>query len=214
MMSIGGTPTNGGSGSRTNNAVKYASPTVAGLSGEVTVGLGEVPGNSRAARTYGGAAIYKEGPLTAFISYNGVNNAAGTDTAKVTILGAKYDFGVAALRVGASKNKNGFSGSTNVPKPDSTDYIVAVSVPAGPGMFMASYINTNDRTVTNNDAHQGAVGYFYFLSKRTTLYTSYGRIHNTYPNTLTTPPRFYTVGNALDGGTGSRAFDIGIRHIF
>lgn len=214
LMSVGGTPTNGGSGSRTNNALKYAIPTIGGLSGDIVYGFGEVAGNSSAARTYGGSLAYKQGALTLVLAHNNVNDATATNSAKVTFAGGKYDFGVAAVRAGVAVNKGAFSGGTNVPQPDSRDYIVGVSVPFGAGTFLASYIKKNDLTATDNDASQIGIGYLYSLSKRTTLYTSYAHIHNTFGNTLTAPPRFYTVGNALDGGTGDSAFNVGIRHTF
>ena len=47
----------------------------------------------------------------------------------------------------------------------------------------------------------------YALSKRTTAYTSYGKIGND-------NGAGYTVGNNTDVGSGDSAFNVGVRHTF
>jgi predicted porin len=47
----------------------------------------------------------------------------------------------------------------------------------GRGTILASYNYLNDRSPANADMKQAAIGYKYELSKRTTLYTSYGHIN-------------------------------------
>lgn len=212
LMSVGGTPTNLGNGSRTNNAIKYASPAFGAFSGEVTYAPGEVAGNARAGRTIGGSISYAADPFTLRLAHNSVVNPAGTATAKVTFIGGKYNAGFAAFELGYAINKGAFSANTNISNPDSRDYIAGVSVPAGPGLLLASYIKKRDRMAAGNNANQWALGYTYPLSKRTNLYTSYARIRNTARNT--TPASFYTVGNAIDGGTGDSSFNFGVRHTF
>ena len=94
----------------------------------------------------------------------------------------------------------------------SRDLLLGVSVPYGPGKFIASYIRKDDRTAANYDANQLAIGYVYNLSKRTSLYTAIARIHN---NALAgNTAGFYRVGNSTEQGSGSRAFNLGIRHAF
>jgi predicted porin len=51
------------------------------------------------------------------------------------------------------------------------------------------------------------VGYRYTLSKRTSLYAVYGRIDNRNGAS-------YTVGSAIESGTGDRAAMAGISHAF
>jgi predicted porin len=57
------------------------------------------------------------------------------------------------------------------------------------------------------DQAAGGIGYSYALSKRTDLYCSYARIDNR-------NGAVFKVGNATDKGSGDRAFDLGIRHVF
>jgi predicted porin len=72
---------------------------------------------------------------------------------------------------------------------------------------LASFIHKNDKTARDQDANQWALGYRYALSKRTDLYTAYARIKN--KNGAS-----YTVGNAIEAGSGDKALNLGIRHTF
>lgn len=205
----------GGTGAaRMSNTMKYATPTISGFNGDVSYSFGEVAGNNRASSMIDGSIRYTNGPLTADIAYNEVNDATATHNGKVTFLGAKYDFGVVRLALGTAINKGSFTANANIVNPDSRDYLVGVSVPVGDGTILASYIKKLDKSGANNDVNQIGVGYTYALSKRTNLYTSYARIHNTKSNTVGSAGGFYTVGNALDPGTGNKAFNIGMRHSF
>ncbi len=136
LMSVGGTPTNGGAGSRTNNAIKYATPTFSGVNADIVYAPGEVSGNSSAARTYGGSLAYRQGPITFVFAHNNVSNATSSASAKVSFLGGKYDFGITSLRAGLAINKGAFSGGSNIPQPDSRDYLIGVSAPYGTSTFI------------------------------------------------------------------------------
>jgi predicted porin len=210
LMSQGGTASTGG-GPRTNNAIKYAAPVMSGVLAEVTYGLGEVAGSNSASRTVGGQVGYTAGPIVVRLAHNSVNNATSTTKSKVTTLGAKYDFGMAAVHFAYAINKDAVAGNTSVAQADTRDAMLGVSVPFGASTFLASYIRKSDRTTANNDANQFALGYTYALSKRTNLYTSYARIDNTVANNVT---GFYTAGNATDAGSGDRSFNLGVRHTF
>lgn len=210
LMSQGGTAATGG-GPRTNNAVKYAAPVMSGVMAELTYGFGEVAGDTSALRTIGGQLGYNRGPITLRLAYNGVENATATAQSKVTTLGAKYDFGMAAVHFAYAVNKGAIAGNTSVPQADTRDTMIGVSVPFGASTILASYIRKSDQTAAGNDASQIALGYTYALSKRTNLYTSAAYIDNTVANNAA---GFYTAGNATDAGTGSRSFNVGVRHTF
>jgi len=210
LMSQGGTAATGG-GPRTNNAIKYAAPVISGVLAEVTYGLGETAGDTSALRTLGGQVGYAAGPLVVRLAHNNVNNASATARSKVTTLGAKYDFGMAAVHFAYAINKNAVAGNTSVAQADTRDVMLGVSAPVGKGTVLASYIRKSDQTAAGNDANQFALGYTYALSKRTNLYTSFARIDNTVANTAA---GFYTAGNATDAGSGDRSFNVGVRHTF
>ena len=194
------------SGIRMNNAVKYASPTFSGVSGEVAYGFGEnTAGNDRASKNVGGSIGYTDGALNVRLAYHKANGATAltsdlSDTS--TILAANYKFEVAKVFAAYSDNNVEISG-----RGKSRDLLIGVSIPFGNHTFIASYINKNGRSTANLDADQLGLGYTYALSKRTNLYAAWASIDN-----KNGAP--YTVGNNSETGTGDRAVNLGVRHTF
>ena len=205
LISAGGASGN----NRMDNTLRYSYKASSGLMADAVYGFGEVAGDSSAKRQYGGALGYVAGPAYAKLGYHSVNDATGK-AGRLTFLGATYDFGFAMAHFNYVVNKG--SAVFGIVNQDSRDMLLGISVPYGLGKFMASYIRKDDRTIANFDASQWAVGYMYFLSKRTTLYTSIARIDNN--ASATSKTGFYRVGNATEQGLGSRAFNFGIRHAF
>lgn len=185
---------------RMNNTVKLATPPWGGLSGELAYGFGEVAGDTTANRQVGASLGYASGPLMLKIAHHRTEDAIGADQARNTLLGGRFDFGMAAASLGVGLNRG--TGAT-----DNRDYMLGVTVPVGAGALLASFIRKDDRTGANADADQWAIGYTHALSRRTNLYTSYARISND-------PGAAFTVGNATEPGSGDKAFNIGIRHKF
>jgi predicted porin len=190
------------SGIRLNNSVTYTTPSFAGLTASGEIAFGEQTGNWQANRETGGAVTYASGPAYVGFTYYAVDNAAGSATARKNyLLGGTYDFGVVKVHALAQK-------STGVTSLDTFDLMGGVTVPLGGGNLMASYINHNDRySLTNKDANQVGIGYLYPLSKRTSVYTAFARIRNE-------NGAAFTVGNATETGTGSKAFNLGVVHNF
>lgn len=185
---------------RMNNTIKLATPAWSGFTGELAYGFGEVPGDSSANRQLGGSVGYASGPLMLKVAHHRVENPTGTDDARSTLVGGKFDFGMAAASLGVGLNRG--TGTT-----DNRDYMLGVTVPVGAGALLASFTRKDDRTGLNADADQWAVGYTHALSRRTNLYTSFARISND-------PGAAFTAGNASEPGTSDKAFNIGIRHKF
>lgn len=186
------------------NTAQYTSPNFGGFTGELAYSFGEQNGDNSKLRTYGGSAGYAKGPLNVRLAHSDTNNATGLLTERNSILAGNYNFGVAKLFLTAAANKNYASAK-------SRDYLIGVSVPVGQGQVMASYVRKDDRSAADNDAHQLALGYVYFLSKRTQLHASIAKISNSVPNTS---PGFYTVSTPAGPGTGNRAIAFGIGHFF
>lgn len=183
---------------RMNNAVKYASPIIGGISGEIAYGFGEVADNQSANRVVTASIGYQEQPVAVRLAYYRKNNE--TDTARITstMLAANWDIGVAKLF--AAYADNDWFGI------DSRDLLIGATVPYGPHTFIVSFIRKDGRNVSA-DADQAGLGYTYKLSKRTNLYAAYGRIDNEGGAT-------FTVGNNSDNGTSKAAFNLGVRHLF
>ncbi|NYE62765.1 putative porin [Duganella sp. 1224] len=216
----------GGSNTRTSNTIAYATPQVAGWSGEATYSLGEQPGNQAAGRQYGAAVAYQNGDLNTRLVYNSRNSdnalpgtaPASHDLGRNVLLVANYDFHVvkAFFAYGQDKGYNSAVlpvanayGDATPPKPttDSRDLLIGASIPVGArGTVMTSYLHKDDRQ-WRQDASQYAVGYSYAWSRRTSTYAAYARINNR-------NGAGYTVGNDGEAGSGNAAFNLGVRHSF
>ncbi|MFB9241354.1 porin [Massilia antarctica] len=188
------------SNARLDNMVGYSSPALYGFAAELAVGLGEVAGNSAAKRAYSSVLSYTAKSLVVTLGWHQQQNALATDSSSNTLLGAKYDFGVAEGHLGYVRNK-GLLGAR------SEDAIIGATVPFGPHKVYASYVRHDDATNANRDASQWGLGYTYALSKRTDVYAAYARISNRNGAT-------FKVGNATTDGTGNTGTNLGIRHIF
>lgn len=183
---------------RMNNTVKYASPIIAGISGEIAYGFGEVADNQSANRVISAAIGYQMKPVSIRLAHYRKNNELDTARISSTMLAANWDFGVAKL-FAAYANNDWFG-------VDSRDVLIGASAPFGPHTFLASYIRKDVRN-SAADADQLGFAYTFALSKRTNLYASYGRIDNEGGAT-------FTVGNNSENGTSKAAFNLGVRHLF
>ena len=205
------------SGLRMNNTVKYASPNIVGFNGEVAYGFGEAIGESDKSRQISASIGYTMNPVTVRLAYNNKRNALNTASSRNTLLGATWDFQVAKAFIAIAENEG--PESSLLPSPGNTfgfipasatksrDFLIGATVPFGSHSFMASYIRKDDRSGANNDANQIALGYTYAFSKRTNLYAAWGRINN---KNLAS----YTVGNNSEPGSGNKAINFGVRHVF
>ncbi len=97
---------------------------------------------------------------------------------------------------------------------DALSYTVGMHYTVGSGRVMGSISHQNDRSASNNDATQFAIGYDYNLSKRTDIYSVASSIHNNneaqYAQGIAGSPGGFT--SALGGA--ARAFNFGMRHRF
>lgn len=208
-------------GQRTDNSIKFASPNIAGFTAELLYGFGEITGESKAGRTYGGVLGYTNGPIGIKLVHQGQRlgtpGAAGVLSAanpgalfKTSGIFASYNFGVAKVALGYTDNSGTPVGAGVLPAgvqtAESRDTLVGLTVPFGPNTVRALYVRKNDG-VAENDADLVSVSYDYALSKRTSLYTSFGRIYN---DNLAA----YTVGNGAGAGSGDKGYAVGLRHTF
>ncbi len=223
-----------GANTRTSNAIVYSSPTIMGLTGELSYALGEQLGDSTAGRQIGASLGYSAGPLNARVAYNHRNNditaaagaaqvppvpAANRDIGRNILVAANYDFGLAKAYLAYGHNEgtnssvlpNNANPYGSLVRPttstDSRDMLVGAAVPFGATTLLASYIRKDDKTGFNQDARQWALGVSHALSKRTSLYSAYAKISNK-------RGAGYTVGNNTDVGSGDSAFNLGVRHVF
>ena len=196
--------TNLGSGAatllRADNAISYyLPPGLGGFYGQLEVAAGEgVPGNAYK----GGRLGYQQGPLNVAIAVAATRTATSDDF-KVVNAGASYNFGpVTAMAL------------TNVAKyaaKKQVNWEFGLSAPIGVGELKASYqrADASGAGTDSNDAHQLAIGYVHYLSKRTALYGTYSQLTNegNAAFVVGTPP-------AAAAGKNSKGYEFGIRHAF
>ncbi len=140
------------------NQFLFTTPSVSGLSAQISVGLSEVANTKN---NTGYSVNYAAGPLSVGFASSTVNNTGGTTsyTGKtVTALSGSYDAGMAKFFLtGTNRSEN------------KSSYNLGVTVPMGAGVVWADYTNNN-----NSDTVATQLGYKYSLSKRTTAYVNYG----------------------------------------
>jgi len=203
------------SGIRMNNTIKYASPIfMDGATAELAYGFGEQTGNNDAGRLISGSLGYANDLFSIRLAHHNKRNVADTANSKNTMLAGTWDFKVAKAFIAYAENEGAESSLiTGLPVTDirnsskSRDFLIGATVPFGKHTFIASYIRKDDRNAANNDANQIGIGYTYALSKRTNLYAAWARIDN---SNLAA----YTVGNNSEPGSGDKAFNLGVRHVF
>jgi predicted porin len=157
---------------RYDNAIQYLTPKLGGFSGRLYHALaeGQATGKANAA-----SIDYENGPLYvgAYIEQSRVGAATvgltgAAVSSRTTSLAAAYDF--TSVKLHAQAQTNRVDGLANV-----NGYLLGVTVPVGAGQIRASYLR---KDATNADASTLGVGYWYLLSKRTTLYANVARLSN------------------------------------
>lgn len=199
---------------RASNGVFYASPEFAGLQFRAMHALGEGPVNAPHAGDVSGlGARYKMGAFTSNLSIlrlksvppTATPNAPSIETQQV-VFGAGYDFEL--VRVTAGGGYSDPEGSNN-----RISYAHAgAAVPVGAGQFLVQAIRFKGQAA---GAHATTVGvsYTYNLSRRTNLYTSWGRTGNNatgrFPLNIS-----QTSFAPTAAGQNVRGIMVGVRHLF
>ena len=201
-MTVGVTSGSASANFNVNRAVTYNSPNMGGFtfSGQIAesndncgasgIANGGATFGVCVKRPYSFGASYAAGPLSVGFGYNnpGTDNPAVAGNQSVDRfmgLRASYDLGVVKLWgfLGDGKSATNAKVKSN---------LLAVTAPLGQAELRAAIMNR--KVGANKDITGIGIGYFYALSKRTTLYTDFARN-----------------GKAA---TEKTAYDFGIRHSF
>ena len=176
-----------GSGAARVDGIHYSSPSFGGVTVDVTYGL-------KATQLTGTTVNAANNFVSAAVSYNsgaglvlraGYENNRADD--KLTAFQASYDFKVAKLAVGYTVVDYAAVAA------DRKGYTIGATVPMGAITIKGGYTRSKlDGAAA--DLKKVGIGLDYALSKRTTLYTSYGR----------------DAALAAD----KAGFDVGVRHAF
>lgn len=154
-----------------DNTIQYASPEAAGFRVSAAYGLGEVA-NRAGERNVNLTLNYTKGPFAAVVSAQQVKVGPGLSariaTQKAQMAGLSYDFDVVKVYGQYFHTDTpGIQARTRTTQ-------LGLAVPVGAGRVMASVSRTlRDMPIADSRRTTGAVGYDYFLSKRTDLYAVY-----------------------------------------
>ena len=147
--------------------------------------------------------------LNAALGYGKTKRAAVQDYS-VWNVGASYDLKVAKISALFNQNKTG-DGAANY-----KTYLIGASMPAGEaGLIRASYsrLTSNGSFDNGGKSDKFAIGYVHSLSKRTSVYATYGYIRSNnsmYSLVLPEAP----AAALTDTGGRSSGFDVGLKHSF
>ncbi|HEV7815722.1 MAG TPA: porin [Janthinobacterium sp.] len=225
---MAGTATNlvGYTSKRYDNTIKYATPSLHGLTAAALYSFGETQYSSETNKAYGATLGYADGPVKLSIAYQRKYSMVGAtavvpaadNSARNTLVAANFNFGAAIAYAGLGRNRGQDSSAWDIDNPygalaqtnpstDSRDALIGIAMPRGATTYLASYIHKDDRSLLNQDANQIAIGVTYAFSKRTGFYAAYAKIYNK-------NGAAYTVGNETERGRGTSAVNLGLRHSF
>lgn len=175
--------TKGSSGNRFSNGLYYSTPVMQGFQVNATVATKEGldGGPTLNAHPYSVSATYVHGPLSTMAGYE-----RSTIQDKFWTLNAAYKVGPANLMASVSKVDR-FVGVCD------TNWLVGADIDAGVGSVKVGYGHIKPDNAAADT--QASLGYWYNLSKRTTLYTDMTH-------------RQFAVGPS------NNKFDAGIHHTF
>jgi len=177
------------------NAITYTSPDMGGFQVAGMFGLGGVPGNFRAGRSWSVSGKYTNGALLIGAGYISVNNASDAALGAMDSLflanvrawtaGASYKFGTVTVKASfANFKSNSVPAALDPALTYSTDSSVNV-YSGGVDWFALPYLDLNagvyyqqDRVHSGNRSITAAFGSQFFLSKRTALYAQVGFVNN------------------------------------
>ncbi len=97
---------------------------------------------------------------------------------------------------------------------DAASYQIGMHYKMGSGRLMGSISRQDDKTASNSDATQYALGYDYNLSKRTDFYTVVAYIKNQNLGQYAVGAASASGGFTGTAGESSRALQVGMRHRF
>ncbi|WP_322009375.1 porin [Paraburkholderia sp. J12] len=189
-----------------DNSIKYKSPEIAGVSGELLYKFGGVAGDNKAGRVIEASLKYASGGFMASATYSGSNGGAGMSSGRDTraAIGAKYSFSGFTISGGYEN----ISGSLQL-SPAGCTYF------GGVGYQVSSALNLNAEVYRYDyrGSNASATGYVgsasYYLSKRTSLYLLAGYVDNRGAANFGLNP--YTTTGVGQGQLGVTA---GILHLF
>lgn len=220
-----------------SNAIEYLTPHYnSGLYGRITIAAGENPSNGTldagtpdgAGNHVAGRVGYAKGPFAVAFSAGLTRNAAGRIGGTTnnqgdyvnTNLSARYNLGWVRLtgqfvteRLEGATAAGGTLTGNPANEAKTRSILLGATFPVGAGNIKVSYVDARLSDNMGSPEEHGrliAVGYDYFFSKRTNVYTALTHIRNNAVGTYGFQPVFVSAGR----GQSSSGVSFGIKHIF
>jgi predicted porin len=233
---IGGMPT------RLNNSLVYASPKVAGFSGQLTLTSGSENNVNMVTPTAAGstamttdkagrggdlALYYAGGPLNATFTTWSLDNASyavpasgaqetGLAKRRGWQVGGNYNLGFATLYGNYVYGRIGGGNYENVTATLSKaeGWSLSAGVPLWGGKAYASYSQLDDKSIKNRDATLVGLAYAYKLQDSTTLYGTWGKVLNKAGASYSLTDGGNLVGTVAKPGYDPNGYMVGVNHVF
>jgi predicted porin len=191
-------------GGDVDNAVRYISPSMNGLSLELGFATNASTATTDAQTDISDVFLkYEKGPLKALIGNAKQNNATSTSKADFTAYGVSYDFGVASVGLSGSSADANLAG-------DVKTTILSAKAPLGNGLAVHLVRGTASVSgVSNAEGSGTTIALTKAMSKRTTVYAGYTSVSSKSAATFTMTG---VTAGALD--SDPTAMTVGISHSF
>ncbi|MBS0348236.1 MAG: porin [Proteobacteria bacterium] len=240
--SAGLLPVIGGMPTRLNNSLVYASPKVAGFSGQLTLSSGSennvnmvtpVAAGSTTVTTdkagRGGdlALYYSAGPLNATVTAWNVDNASyvapatgpqetGLAKRRGWQVGGSYNLGFATLygNYVAGRISGGNYENVTGTLSKAEGWSISAGIPVWRGKALVSYSQLDDKSIKNRDANLLGLAYMYKLQDSTTLYGTWGKVLNKTNGTYSLTDGGNLVGTVAKPGYDPSGYMLGVNHVF
>jgi predicted porin len=174
-----------------SNAIMYLSPSIAGFTTYVQLGLGEggtaVNAANNTDRTFGANVQYSAGPLYAGFAINDVRIQNSPNQNRFWVLTLNYDLGFVKPIVQ-------YASAKNVSTETSKSFVLGATAPIGAGTLKA-VVARLDPAGANNSTTKVGLGYEYWLSKRTSIHADVG-------------------SGKTDNQSRTTGFESGMKHVF
>jgi predicted porin len=228
---------------RANDAIQYRLQLPSGFGASLMYAIsdtdsantGDGTGSLNHSKRFWGANVrFKANAWNVGLGYNTEDDQVGNKSLTSWTMGGSYAIGDAKIFAGYHRMRNDNSilvgvansilpasiASTvatilgNNAKLDADSYTLGLQYSLGSGRLMTAVSQTNDKLATNAKATLYAVGYNYYLSKRTDLYGIAAHVENENTAQYGLGGAGYTGGFSSESGQDARALQIGIRHRF
>lgn len=204
---------------RSDNSVKYTSPSLGGLVFRGMYGARNEAGNDNLSdpQMWAASLVYSGGPFYGTIAYEDNKNVSATDVTshvKAWRAGIGYTL-MGNTKFGLAYEKNDAEGLTGLTTNDGSAWYASVSHKIGNMTLGLAYTDRDEYTNgADNGAQQYTAGISYAFSKRTSVYGLYTKVDNDTNGTNGLGPATGIATVSTVAGGEASGFSLGMVHSF